>query len=413
MSSAIQPATSFQPAACHVSNGPHVPTEAPADREVDVARVVGDALEVVRGVVEHVAERRPQELRLRMGARAKPAELLAGVAHLEDLRNLGRDFARGQAVVGLRGIEHLDLAALLAVEARAGLLAERALGDQRRHHLRHVEVRVPGIVLERVAHRADHVRGRVQTDDVHGAEGRALRTADRRAGQRVDDVVTQAGTFGVHHRRDDRKHADAVGDEVRRVLGAHHALAERGHHEPLELVEQPRLGVRAGDQLEQMHVARRIEEVHAAEARADRRGQHLRQRRERQPRGVGREDRVGCEVRHDLRVEIALPVEAFGDRLDHQVALGEPGKAGRVVGDSDVRCAVLDAERRGLELGETGDALLHDAVGIALLRGEVEEDHRDIDVDELGGDLRTHDAGTEHGDLANDHWRCGHVGDTG
>ena len=42
MSSATQPATSRQPAACHVSNGPMLPAEAPADREIDVARVVGD-----------------------------------------------------------------------------------------------------------------------------------------------------------------------------------------------------------------------------------------------------------------------------------------------------------------------------------------------------------------------------------
>ena len=47
------------------------PAVAPADREVDVARGVGDVGQVVGAVVEQVAEHRPQELRLRMLAGAQ------------------------------------------------------------------------------------------------------------------------------------------------------------------------------------------------------------------------------------------------------------------------------------------------------------------------------------------------------
>ena len=51
------------------------------------------------------------------------------------------------------------------------------------------------------------------------------------------------------------------------------------------------------DQLDQMHVARRIEEMDAAEARAQRRRQRLGQRVDRQPRRVRRDDRVRREMR--------------------------------------------------------------------------------------------------------------------
>ena len=35
-----------------------------------------------------------------------------------------------------------------------------------------------------------------------------------------------------------------------------------------------------------------------------------------------------------------------------------------------------------------------------FLGGQVEQHHRHVDVDEVGGDLRAHHAGAEHGDLA-------------
>ncbi len=146
MSSAIQPATSFQPAACHVSNGP-CPSRSPSGSR---GRRRARCPRCSRGGTRRSGTRRgtsPTGTAPADAARAELGELLAGVADLEDLRDLGRDLARGRPIVGLRRVEHLDLASLLAVEARPGLLAERALGDQCGHHLRHAEVRVPGIVL--------------------------------------------------------------------------------------------------------------------------------------------------------------------------------------------------------------------------------------------------------------------------
>ncbi len=260
---------------------------------------------------------------------------------------------------------------------------------------------MPGVVGQRVLHRLHDVRHRVEPDHVAGAIGRALGAADRGTGQRIDHVERQLVRLRVRHRRQHREDADPVGDEIRRVLRAHDALAERRDDEGLERVQERRIGVLLRDQLDQVHVARRVEEVDAAEARPHRRRQRFRQRVDREPRGVRREDRVRREMRRDLRVEVALPVHPLGDRLDHEVAAGERCEIAVVVRRVDVGGAIRGRQRRGLELREPGERLVDDAVGVAFLRGEIEQDDGDAGVREVRGDLRAHDAGAEDRDLAN------------
>jgi hypothetical protein len=279
MSSAIHCATCFQPAACHGFERTERPAVTPADREVDVARGVGDVGQVIGGVVEGVAEAGPQELRLRMFARAQGGELLRGVAFLQQLGDRRIEFARARAVILLRKIDDEDVLAALGVEARAGLLAERALRNQCLQPRGRGEVGMPRIVRQRVGHRLDHVRHRVQAHDVRGAIGRRLRTADRRARERIDGVEAQTEALRVVHRGQHREHADAVADEVRRVLRVDHALAERGDEEGFQAFEDLRIGGLRRNQFGQVHVTRRVEEVHAAEAVAQRFGQHAGQAR--------------------------------------------------------------------------------------------------------------------------------------
>ena len=74
MSSSIQPATRCQPAACQISNGPWFqpkPQRTARSRSRALSAMLG---QVKRAVVQHVAERRPQELRLRMLALAQLLE---------------------------------------------------------------------------------------------------------------------------------------------------------------------------------------------------------------------------------------------------------------------------------------------------------------------------------------------------
>jgi len=54
----------------------------------------------------------------------------------------------------------------------------------------------------------------------------------------------------------------------------------------------------------------------------------------------------------------------------------------------------------GLELLQSVQRLVHDAVGIALGGGQIEQQRLDIGVDQVRGDLRTHHTRTQHGDFA-------------
>jgi hypothetical protein len=63
--------------------------------------------------------------------------------------------------------------------------------------------------------------------------------------------------------------AQPVGDEVGGVLGDHRALAERPLDERAHPLQHLGVGVGGGDQLHQLEVAGRVEEVAAQEAAAE------------------------------------------------------------------------------------------------------------------------------------------------
>ncbi|MCY1238132.1 hypothetical protein D9M72_518900 [compost metagenome] len=107
-------------------------------------------------------------------------------------------------------------------------------------------------------------------------------------------------------------------------------------------------------------------------------------------------------MRRDLLVQVMLPVHALGDRLDHQVALLEQGDIVFVVGCLDQAGLVLEAQRRGRQLLQVVDGAQRNAVLRAFFCGKVEQHHGHARIDQVGGDLRPHDAGTQHGDFLDD-----------
>ena len=377
------------------------PAVPPADGQIHVARGLGDIGQVVGAVVEQIAEGRPQELRLRVLALAQLGELLGRVLDLQDLDHFRCGGAVGGAVVLLLQVQHHDVLADLAEDAGTGLLAQRALGNQRVQPLRRVEEFMPRIVGQGVAHGLDHVRHGVQADHIGGAIGRRLRAADQRAGQAVDFVEAQAECLRVVDGGQDREHADAVADEVRGVLGIHHALAQGGDQERFQAFEHGGIGGGRRDQLGQVHVARRIEEVHAAEAVAQLLRQYVSELVDAQAGGVGGQHGVIGHERGDLLVQVLLPVHPFGDGFDDQVAVLQLLQAGLIVGRRDRLGVGLAGERGRAELAQVGDGLEHDAIGRTFLGGQVEQHGVDAGVGQVGGDLGTHDAGTQHGGTAN------------
>ncbi len=113
-------------------------------------------------------------------------------------------------------------------------------------------------------------------------------------------------------------------------------------------------------------------------------------------------------MRRDFFVEIALPIHALGDGLDHEVALREPTEIAAVIRRLDGRRAVRDPERGGLLLRQCCDRLRHQAIRVAFLCRKVEQHDGNAGIGEVGGDLRAHDPCAEHGGLADEQTGRGH-----
>ncbi len=142
--------------------------------------------------------------------------------------------------------------------------------------------------------------------------------------------------------------------------------------------------------------------MHAAEPGPQRGWNSLRQRLDGKPGSVGDQDRLCANVRRDLLVERSLPIHAFRNRLDHEVAAGKQGQMLVVVGGRDGGGAVLGRQRRGLEFRQVLDRLLRDAVRVTLLGGQVEEQRRHARVGEMRRNLGAHDTSAEHGGFADE-----------
>src|SRR3546814_196329 len=96
------------------------------------------------------------------------------------------------------------------------------------------------------------------------------------------------------------------------------AVAENGY-----LRDRLRPRLLAGDQLQQRHVARRVEEVGDEEVAGEALRQAFGQQRQRQCRGVGRDDRAVLAHALETLVEVAFHLGIFQHRLDDPVAVGE------------------------------------------------------------------------------------------
>ncbi len=297
------------------------------------------------------------------------------------------------------GIKHIDRLAFLSIKPRARLLPERAFVDQGFQHRRRCEVLGKRIdrCRQRVLHRLDHVRHRVEADDVRSAERRALGAAELGPGQVVDDVVGEAIFLRFLDRRQHAKDAHPVGDEVRRVFRAHDALAERRCQKRFQIVKdfRPRRGRR--NQFDQMHVTRRIEKMDAAEARLQSLIHRLGKLCDRQARRVGRKDRVVGNERRDFAVQIVFPIHPLGDRFDDHIAAAQQLQIFFVVRWLDVDRIVLVAERRRIQLFQVLYRAQHDSIFTwAFGVGQIEQHHRHFRVHAVRSDLRSHHASAQH-----------------
>ena len=165
-----------------------------------------------------------------------------------------------------------------------------------------------------------------------------------------------------------RERADAVRDEVRRVVRVDDRLAQPQIAEVLDRGHIGRIGVRRRDNLKQPHVARRIEEVRAEPVAAQLHRHAFDDLVDGQAAGVARNDRVGAAMLLHLVEQRALDLKILRDHFDDPVAVGDQRKIVVEVADRDQARALGRIERRGLRLLQSIERGENDLVPLLLRR---------------------------------------------
>ena len=241
----------------------------------------------------------------------------------------------------------------------------------------------------------------VQAHNVRRAESARARAPQFLAREVIDHVVGQPKILDLFQSSQHARHTDAIGNKVRRVVGTNNAFAQPAGDEGFQIVEHRRLRCGRVDQFHQRHVTRRVEEMNTAKTRLDLLGQGLAEFGDRQSGSVGRHDGCRRKEGHNFSVQVELPVHALSDGLDHQVATSELLQMFFVVGLPDQGSVLWNSEWRGLKFFQPFNSLDNDAVLQALLCGQIEQHHGHAHIDEMRGNLRTHDTGAENSDFFN------------
>ena len=175
---------------------------------------------------------------------------------------------------------------------------------------------------QRGQHGQRHQRHDVDAHQIEQAEHPGLGNADRPV-HRVGFLDRQAIVERFVDGDGDPVATDAVGDEARRVLRPHHALAEPHIAQLGQRLHRVRPRIRSLHDLQQAHVARRIEEMGDAEVAPERVDCSSTKARS------GMVDVLEDTIEPGLRtgsmpiVQRALGAEVFDDRFDNPVAFAK------------------------------------------------------------------------------------------
>ena len=192
---------------------------------------------------------------------------------------------------------------------------------------------------------------------------------------------------------------DAVGDEVRGVLGIHDALAEDVFAERRHALDDLGQRVRAGDDFEEFQVTRRVEEMRADEMLAHVLVHGFEHRADQDAARVRADDGSLRAVLRDLLEDRLLDGQVFFDHLADPVAVGDLGEVVVEVADLDHidQGFAIDRGRFGFEQG--GFAGGRKAVTLVLalfvlvgqIRGyDVDHDRRDAAIGQMRRDSPSH-----------------------
>ncbi len=378
--------------------------EAPLHRVVCVLEGVADLWQPPRGVGHVREEGVPDVPRVTVlfgpiDEEAQPGPEVALLLRLGDDGHVG---VFGGAVLEGFEVEHVEdglaVALVALVEAGAGLVAEEVL------LLHLLELGVGLEVLARLVLRDGLVEvlgdadGDVEADGVVEAEGRGLGVPDKGPRDRVDLLYGVAVLEGVGDGLHPGEGAEAVPYKVRGVLGDHTALAEHPLAEVPYLLDDLLVGLPCRDDLQQLQVARRVEEVRPEKTPPERLRAAFRYLVQRDAARVRRDDGVLFRERLDPLGELPFGFQLLQNGLEHPIGLGDAFEVVVEVAGADALGYLFGHERRRAGLDHPVVAAPHDGVLVfTVFGGYVEQVHLEPGVGAVGGDGGAHGAGAEHG----------------
>ncbi len=376
----------------------HLPGVSPFHRAIhrrDVVRQLGGLLDRVHSNGE---QQLAQEFGVAPAGGRQPLQAL-GERQLLEEGQLGKARLDLRAVLERLPVQREDRLLLAGVEPRSGLLPQPTRRDQRTDPRGEREV-----LASRGARPCGHMREHVDPRDVTRPERRRLGATDEGTGEGIDFVDREVELLHqpqhLHHAED----AEAIGDEARHVLGDDHPLAEESLRELAHRREHGGRGVGRRNQLEQVQITRRIEEVRPEKVALERIAASLRQELYRDPRRIRRDDCLGAANRFQPLVQRALRLRLLDDCLDDPIAVGEEIEMiGRVPGGDERGARRLHEWRRlGLECALDRPARYAVAIGLAR---HVQQYYRNPGRRGECGDAASHRSCPNHADLGNAHLR--------
>ena len=266
----------------------------------------------------------------------------------------------------------------------------------------------PGVVRGRLIKIRSDERPDIQADDIEQTEAGAVGQADQRAGERVDFFDGEIAFHRELLNGSAEEAADAVGDEVRRILARHHAFAQAAVAEVGTKSMTSRIGFRAGNQLHQVQVARRIEEVRAQEMAGGSRPRSLR-------RSCAAECRW-CWWKGWCRACAAASTFSTEPRL-----MSRFSATASMIQSQSASLARSSSKLPGVIKQRLSGSrkIRRDAVwrrsqcrsarrrSVGLIgKDDIEQNGRNAGVGEMRGDARTHGSGAENGNTTNGSHTC-------
>ncbi len=292
-------------------------------------------------------------------------------------------------------IDRLDFAVVFGVEASPCFLAKLS----RIHKLLQQVGRLKGLALlvafDLIVQILRHIEEHVEPHQVSGAEGGRLRAPYELARERVDlfDCVVALG-----EKPDSLQlavHAHAIANKVWHVVGDHDALAQVHASKLCHALHEIGRGISSRNQLKQLQVARRIEEVCAQKALLERIRAPFRNLVDRQTAGVGGDDGIVSGMLLHAFVDAALDVHALDHRLNDPVGFADAFEIVIEVTQRDALGCFVVHKWVGTGFARLLKALVDYAVGV-VIACNVEQMHVESGIGQVGGNLCAHGACPQH-----------------